>query len=109
VHVFAVNQYRFIKPGASLLTPPAEKIGDATQTIAQQLELGQAFFELQAGKFQDAPDWIQEDGMFKMALKDGDIKIVAAGSPEEVANAETTEAVAESGEPTITRSHHKRR
>lgn len=77
MQVYSSNKYRFMRPGAKLF----EKSGtDVAAAMTKQLDFKDAFFELEPDAFMEAPDWIQEDTMFKWALKDGDIKIVQGGA-----------------------------
>ena len=78
MQVFAKNRYRFLRPRAALLSPPAEKGG--AQVMQKQVDFTEAFFELEPGQFQDAPDWIKDDQMFKWATQSGDIKVVEKGT-----------------------------
>src|SRR5208283_3145894 len=76
MQIFARNKYRFLNPEKKILQSPGT---DTAQVMLKQVAFADAFFELEPDKFQDAPDWIQSDPMFKMAVSDGDIKIVQAG------------------------------
>jgi len=75
MQVYSRNKYRFMQPEARLLEMHGK---DMAQILGKQVEFKDAFFELEPDKFQEAPDWIANDLMFKMALKDGDIKLVRA-------------------------------
>lgn len=72
MQLYSKNKYRFMRPNAGIL----KQTGDVAQVISHQLAFGEAFFELEPDQFQEAPDWIKDDNMFKWALMDGDIKVV---------------------------------
>ena len=85
MRIYTTCRLRFTRPGVTLLkTPDAPTGGEGSaQIIAEQQEFTQAFFETEPNKFQDVPDWIRDERLFKLALRDGSAEIVE--SPAAVA------------------------
>jgi len=94
MRIYTKCKLRFLRPGVSLLSAPEKPTGGTgnVQLVAGQRDFTEAFFETEVDKFQDVPDWVADEPIFKMALNDGDAIVVQAAPAVAVPAVDTAAA-----------------